>query len=634
MPIRWQSAAQAQLRLAYTLRTSRLTFGRTCVLKRLVDRQRFPNSTKAAELRHWCLMARFPVRSLAPIAWFALAGLPPLAAASAQDPVAITDSSQATDSIRARATQTFRVPSRWFTIETPVLVTGDSVERWAEGHRSKAQPTAGYLLRSSSSLTGVARRSRIALLAPSFAFVTNSALPYSINDGPLWAGRGANYLVSAGADIRLGRLRLYLLPELATSSNQYWQLRDSTRFPPPGTREERQGGGYVFPWFTGPYSIDLPLRFGDKSLSKVTAGQSAALIDLGKAAVGWSTENEWWGPGVRNSLVLSNNAPGFPHAFLRTTRPLSTPLGMLEARWIAGTLTESKYFDTTSGNDSRSIAAMGVTLNPRRASGLTIGLARAVYSTADNAGAGYARWLDVFRNTGHPNERALGDSSLTPGGSEQIFSLFSRLVLPSSGFEGYVELARTEFPKSLRDLLVTPNHTQGYTLGLQWSRAVRTPGAALRLQGELTTIEQSASFRDRPIGSFYTSRRVIQGYTNEGQALGAAIGPGASGQWLAGDFLMPGWRGGIYLGRVRWHEDVRSVYNWPDYLEYCNHDVSFFVGGRAAAYGRFGSVSADLNLANRINAFFQVQSGCPSGPSQLDIRNRTLSITFAPFSRR
>ncbi|HXG71197.1 MAG TPA: hypothetical protein VNJ04_11390, partial [Gemmatimonadaceae bacterium] len=332
---------------------------------------------------------------------------------------------------------------RWFTVETPVLVTGDSVERWAEAHRSNSRPTAGYLLRSASSLTAATPRARIALLAPTITFVSNSSLPYSINDGPLWAGRGGNYLVSGGADVRVGRLRLFLLPELATSSNQYWQLRDSARFTPPETPVERRGGGYVFPWFTGPYSIDLPLRFGDERLSKITAGQSAALLDLGKAAVGWSTENQWWGPGVRNSLVLSNNAPGFPHAFLRTTRPLSTPLGMLEGRWIAGTLTESRYFDTTSSNNSRSIAAIGVTLNPRRASGLTIGVARAVYSTAANAGVGYSRWLDVFRNTGHPNERALGDSSLTPGGSEQIFSLFSRLVLPSSGFELYSEVART-----------------------------------------------------------------------------------------------------------------------------------------------------------------------------------------------
>ena len=28
---------------------------------------------------------------------------------------------------------------------------------------------------------------------------------------------------------------------------------------------------------------------------------------------------------------------------------------------------------------------------------------------------------------------------------------------------------------------------------------------------------------------------------------------------------------------------MRSVYNWPKYQEYCNHDVSYFVGGRASA---------------------------------------------------
>ena len=221
-----------------------------------------------------------------------------------------------------------------------------------------------------------------------------------------------------------------------------------------------------------------------------------------------------------------------------------------------------------------------------------------------------------------------------PAAIEQIISLFGRWVMPESGLETYFEWGRTEFPKSLRDFLVYPNHTQGYTLGLQWSTPAFQQGGRARIQAEVTNLEQSSTFRDRPIGSWYTSRRVVQGYTNQGQVLGAAIGPGSSSQWLAWDYLAPTWSSGVYAGRIRWNEDMRSVFNWPFYLEACNHDVSVYLGARAAKHTRLGFISADLALMNRLNAFFQKQSACTDDNSQRDIRNHALTITFAPLRDR
>ncbi len=510
-----------------------------------------------------------------------------------------------------------------------IIVNGDSVERWGDDQRRGLSTSTGYLLRSASSLTSKSAIRAVRRLPPEVHTVYNSNLPFSMNDGGTWAGRGVAWLFTGGFDAQLGRVRFLFAPQFALSTNRWWWVRDSTRFPPPPLPGNRNGNGYMFPWYNAPYSIDLPLRYGDVNLSRLSFGQSSLSVDAKALTVGFSTENEWWGPGVRNAIILSNNAPGFPHLFLRSARPLDTRLGLIEFRWLSGALYESKWFDTDPTNDVRSIAAFAATVTPRRAPGLTFGFARSVYGTATGSGEALFRFFDVLKNTGHPNDRPFGDSTLTPGGLDQVYSVFSRWVMPESGLESYVELGRTEFPKSLRDFLIYPSHTIGYTLGLQWNK----PQGRSRLQAEVTTLEQSSSFRDRPIGSWYTSRRVIQGYTNQGQALGAAIGPGSSSQWLAWDYLLPSWRGGLYAGRIRWNEDMRSVYNWPKYQEYCNHDVSYFVGMRGSAHTRLGFISADWTLANRINAFFQVQSGCPSGPSQKDIRNKTLSLTFAPFSR-
>ncbi|MEO7366675.1 MAG: capsule assembly Wzi family protein, partial [Gemmatimonadaceae bacterium] len=415
--------------------------------------------------------------------------------------------------------------------------------------------------------------------------------------------------------------------------NAYFQLRDTIRFYAPPVPLERRGGGYVFPWYgLGPYSIDLPTRFGNKPIHRLDAGQSTAMISVRGLGAGISNENQWWGPGIRNALLLSNNAPGFPHAFIRTERPWRNRIGSVEARLLVGGLTESHYFDTTSTNNLRSISGFAVTLRPNFEKNLVFGLSRSVYATSKGWDRIAGRFLDAFAATRRPNDRPLADSVLRPGGRDQIFSLSARWVFPDDGFEAYTEWARLEFPYSFRDLIVAPNHSQGYTLGLQWARpAIRRQGR-LRLQAELTSVEQSATFRDRPQGSFYTSRVAVQGYTQMGQALAAGIGPGASGQWAAADYIEPSWSAGIFAGRIRWNEDIHSTYGFPIYLGYCNHDVGVFPGARASASSRFGYISGDVSFGNRLNAYFQEQSGCPKGNSVLDIRNRTISVTIGTFT--
>jgi hypothetical protein len=219
-----------------------------------------------------------------------------------------------------------------------------------------------------------------------------------------------------------------------------------------------------------------------------------------------------------------------------------------------------------------------------------------------------------------------------------MYSLFARWVMPESGFELYGEWGRTEFPPSLRNFLIAPNHTQAYTLGFQWRRPGFTGTDLWRIQGENTSVEQSATFRDRPLGVWYTSRKVIQGYTNRGQPLGASVGPGSSGQNINIDYMRPLWAVGIKAGRMRLNEDVRSIYytnNSPFYYKaWCSHDIDLYYGLRASGQARVGFAALDLTFGNRIQPWFQTITGCPSGSNMVDIRNNTVSITIIPFGRR
>ena len=494
----------------------------------------------------------------------------------------------------------------------------------------------GYLIRSASSMNSRPKSSKrwsASLIAPELFAVNNDAIPFSINDGAVWAGVGTSSRLLIGAQFAAGPFRLILAPELIRTANDYFLIRDTLRFYSPPVPKDRAGKGFFFPWYAlGPYSIDLPTRFGDESIDRLDAGQSTAMVEYRGVATGISNESQWWGPGIRNALILSNNAPGVPHAFVRTSQPWKSPIGSIEARLIIGGLTESHWFDTTSNNNVRSLSAFAFSIRPKFEKNLVLGGARAVYGTTTGWGQVPRNFLDAFSDIGRPNNRALADSVVSPGGRDQIFSLFGRWVFPEDGFETYFEWARLEFPYSLRDALTAPNHSQGYTLGLQYVRPAFTPQGQFRFQGELTSVEQGATWRDRPQGSFYTSRKVIQGYTQMGQSLGAAIGPGASGQWLAMDFIDPVWSFGITVGRIRWNEDVHSTYGFPVYQGYCIHDVSVFPGARGSLNNRWGYISADVSFGNRINAWFQEKSGCPRGDGMMDIRNRTISLTIGSFT--
>jgi hypothetical protein len=522
-----------------------------------------------------------------------------------------------------------------------VLVTSEDVDRLrlSQLFNGSADGTR-LLLRSPSTLTpsraADAGMWTLSAIAPQFLVVSNTALPFSQNLGSLWAGKGANSRSTVGVRLENNRVRLILAPEIVSEENSDWVLR---RFPynqafnTPHVPTDRAGGGFVFPFYVNTFPIDQPLRFGAKRITRLDPGESSLLVSAGKLEFGISNEHEWWGPAIRNAIVLSNNAPGFAHGVIRTAHPIHTRLGNIDARWLVGGLTESKYFDTVSTNNVRSLAAIAATLETAWDKNLTFGVARSVYATSNGWGAVPFRWLDVFANTHRPDARAVSDTALKPGGKDQIFSLFSRWVFPSDGVEVYAEWARTELPRGLRDLIISPNHTQGYTIGAQWASQPWRSGR-FRVQTEITDLEQSPTRRDGPMGSWYASRPVVQGYTNRGEVLGASIGPGASSQFVATDYIRPSWRFGVYAGRIRWNEDVHNATNFPIYVYYCNHDVTLYPGARMAASGRLGALSIDYSLQNRLNAFFQNAGGCPNVPPRLDIRNRSLTITFSPFNRR
>src|SRR5205809_4303845 len=141
----------------------------------------------------------------------------------------------------------------------------------------------GYLLRSPSSVTPAlndsADRDRFhwAVVVPELVAIGNSSLPFSLNDGALWAGRGWSESLRAGFRVERGRLSLTLAPELVASENIVYELAapEVTLGRPLGRNPLSS------PWHVQPYSIDLPQRFGYLPIWRLDPGQSTFAVDAG-----------------------------------------------------------------------------------------------------------------------------------------------------------------------------------------------------------------------------------------------------------------------------------------------------------------------------------------------------------------
>ncbi|MGI9139110.1 MAG: capsule assembly Wzi family protein, partial [Sediminibacterium sp.] len=141
-------------------------------------------------------------------------------------------------------------------------------------------------------------------------FRYNSHSPYGNNQNGFMDAKGLQTFMSGGIFAKWGLLSLQLKPEFVYAANPNFEL----------------GNGYG--------AATKP------NYSRTFLGQSSIRVSAGGISLGLSNENLWWGPGIQNSLLMSNNAPGFNHLVLNTTKPLKTPIGNFELSIIAGKLIE------------------------------------------------------------------------------------------------------------------------------------------------------------------------------------------------------------------------------------------------------------------------------------------------------
>ncbi|HOI31852.1 MAG TPA: capsule assembly Wzi family protein, partial [Bacteroidales bacterium] len=398
----------------------------------------------------------------------------------------------------------------------------------------------------------------------------NGHHPYGWSDGAMVPNRGLQQYLSAGIYGRIGILEAQLRPELVWGQNKEFQN-------PPFR----------------PIRIDMPERMGQSNYEKIFLGQSFVKLHLGPIAVGLSNENIWWGPGRKNAIVMSNNAPGFGHFTLHTNRPIKTRIGTFEGQMAIGKLHRSGFtypsrytpgeWPPIAGNvvpDTIGDVVYGFfngmvgVYQPKWTPGLFLGISRVVQldREAENL------W-DYFKILTTLPKKELNDAGVEAGNNNrnQIISVFARYLFRKSHAEVYMEIGREDNWFDFEDLMTRPQYSTAYMFGFRKLYALKKKDSWLEVSGEYTKIQAPVENYNNPNftqNSFYTHANGI-GWTHRGQVLGAGIGPGSNMMTFGAQYFHGFNTFGLQFERVIYNEDL---FYRIDYLN-LGFGNPFFVDG-------------------------------------------------------
>jgi len=360
-----------------------------------------------------------------------------------------------------------------------------------------------------------------------------------LNDGSLWQGRGINSIISTGIEFSSELFELVLYPEFWVAQNLYYSVVT------PHPSQANQEVGYFF------NGIDYPQRMEGGPLWLFNWGQTGLHFNVWQMTLGFSHENIKVGPSRINPLLLSNNAPGFWHLNFGLKKT-ETKIGDFECQFFWGQLNESDSFDSDESNNKTFSSGMIFAYAPSFIPGLTLGINRTLAAnwTDLNAGIIFQILNPIFFHNSYGYDKV-----------DQRASLTLDWHFPSVGFQLYGELFYEDYTPDIGTFILDPGHAAAYTLGIAKSFAI-TSGKFI------TTLEMSQLIQSRDYevglgtgGTYYAHHIVDHGHSNEGQLLGAGIGPGSDSQTFLADWYLKWGKIGFQIQRIGWHKDY--IYKDP-----------------------------------------------------------------------
>jgi hypothetical protein len=380
----------------------------------------------------------------------------------------------------------------------------------------------------------------------------NSNYAFGLNNGAMIPNAGFQHVFNAGLFFQEGKFSIQVYPELLLAQNQ-----DYLGFP----IEQQSTILFYYEYMN---RIDMPERFGTGSYNRLLPGQSSIRFNPGDFSIGVSTENVWWGPSRRNSLILSNNAQGFLHFTANTLKAIETPVGHFEGQFIAGLLQPSGFLPPHPNygiqgnfakipkreNGDRYLSGIILSYQPKWVPGLFLG-----YSATNNV---YVEDLDrlgdyvpIFNG-----QKGLNNVHNPIRDRRQQFSSgFFRWISQEGHFEFYGEYGTNGNSRRLADFIITPERNRGFTLGFSNLMPLKKDGQFIQISAEMTQTGQTIRESIRNLDTWYIHNHVRHGYTHNGQVLGMGYGPAANVNWIEVGWVKDFSRIAIHFERIVYNND-------------------------------------------------------------------------------
>jgi len=390
---------------------------------------------------------------------------------------------------------------------------------------------------------GTLRKPAFRILPLALTTVFTSSHPFSVNDGSLIAAKGLQTRLSGGVQMKAGILEMQLAPELVWAANADYATTAS------------------FGYNNG------------RSFQRIYGGQSTIQLTAAGFSTGVSTANQWWGPGVRNSLLMTYQAPGFTHFFVGSKKPQNIGIGHLEWKLIGGWLKteaersiENRHLqeaDFIMSQRKRFLSGLTLNYQPKWIPGLFIGLNRIVQTfvgdSAVIARGTFERYFPVLALGGQKKNVANEDAL----DRDQIASFFLRWVFPKHHFEFYLEYGYNDYKLNTRDYLLGTSHSAAHIAGVK--KLIRQAGENrwIDLNFEITKMSQSPDYMVRNAGNWYEHSPITEGYTHDNQIMGSIYGFGADAVYASMALVRENKRLGFFIEQIK-RDPVNRTNQWTD----------------------------------------------------------------------
>ncbi|MCH7408024.1 capsule assembly Wzi family protein [Belliella sp. DSM 111904] len=380
----------------------------------------------------------------------------------------------------------------------------------------------------------------------------NSDLTFGINNGAMIPNNGLQTLLSAGVFVKYGMLSLQFQPEVLVAQN-----KNFVGFP----IEHQSTILYYYEYLN---RIDMPERFGTGRYFNFLPGQSSIRINPGDYSFGLSTENLWWGPAKRSSLLLSNNAPGFLHFTANTRKPIETSFGFFEGQFIAGHLNSTNYdlphqdyifqnnnvFIPKRENGDRYLSGLILTYQPKWIPGLSLGYASTSHMYRADMNQ-FKDLLPIFNG----EKRMSSIENPQRDQRQQFSSGFFRWMSAEGHFEFYGEYGTNGNSRRLKEFIVTPERNRAFTFGFSNLFSLKKEDQYIQLSAEMTQTGQTIRESIQNMDTWYIHDHIRHGYTHQGQVLGMGYGPAANVNWLEVAWVKKYNRIGFQFERIVYNND-------------------------------------------------------------------------------